>query len=87
VDLAANAESLGARVIRTGSIPELNDALKEAKASERTTVIYVPADRYEGVPDYDARWDVPVAEVSGMQTVKDAREGYEKSKQTERRYL
>jgi 3D-(3,5/4)-trihydroxycyclohexane-1,2-dione acylhydrolase (decyclizing) len=87
VDLAANAESLGARVIRTGSIPELNDALKEARASERTTVIYVPADRYEGVPDYDARWDVPVAEVSEMQTVKDAREGYEKSKQTERRYL
>jgi 3D-(3,5/4)-trihydroxycyclohexane-1,2-dione acylhydrolase (decyclizing) len=87
VDLAANAGSLGARVIRTGSIPELNDALKEAKGESRTTVIYVPADRYEGVPDYDARWEVPVAEVSEMQTVKDAREGYEKSKQTERSYL
>ncbi len=87
VDLAANAESLGAQVIRTSSIPELNDALKQAKQTERTTVIYVPADRYEGVPDYDGFWDVPVAEVSEMETVKQAREGYEKSTQPERRYL
>jgi 3D-(3,5/4)-trihydroxycyclohexane-1,2-dione acylhydrolase (decyclizing) len=87
VDLAANAESLGARVLRTSSISELNDALEESRRESRTTVIYVPADRYEGVPDYDSRWDVPVAEVSEMQTVKDAREGYEQSKQTERRYL
>jgi 3D-(3,5/4)-trihydroxycyclohexane-1,2-dione acylhydrolase (decyclizing) len=87
VDLAANAESLGARVMRTSSVSELNDALEESRRESRTTVIYVPTDRYEGVPDYDSRWDVPVAEVSEMQTVKDAREGYEKSKQTERRYL
>ena len=87
VDLAANAESLGASVIRTSSISELNDALKQAKQTDRTTVIHVPADRYEGVPDYDGFWDVPVAEVSEMETVKAAREGYEKSKQSERRYL
>jgi 3D-(3,5/4)-trihydroxycyclohexane-1,2-dione acylhydrolase (decyclizing) len=88
VDLAANAESLGARVIRTKNIAELEDALAEAKAVERTVVIYVPVDRYEGVPDYESFWDVPVAaEVSEVNSVVAAHEEYAEAKETERRYL
>ena len=86
VDLAANAESLGAYVIRTSTIPELTDALVEAKSVDRTVVIYIQTNR-ETVPDYESQWDVPVAEVSEMEAVRAAREGYEAEKQAERHYL
>ena len=87
VDLAANAESLGARVIRTQDISELRDALGEAKEVDQTVVIHIPVDRYEGVPDYESFWDVPVAEVSEMESVVAARKEYAANKQAERRYL
>jgi 3D-(3,5/4)-trihydroxycyclohexane-1,2-dione acylhydrolase (decyclizing) len=87
VDLAANAQSLGARVIRSTSVGELRDALKEAKAADRTVVIHIPVDRYEGVPSYESFWDVPVAEVSEMESVVSARQEYEENKKAERRYL
>ncbi|MGI9048595.1 MAG: 3D-(3,5/4)-trihydroxycyclohexane-1,2-dione acylhydrolase (decyclizing) [Rubrobacteraceae bacterium] len=87
VDLAASAEALGAQVIRTRNVAELTDALAKAKEVDRTTVIYVPVDRYEGVPDYESFWDVPVAEVSEMDTVVAARQEYAANKQAERRHL
>jgi 3D-(3,5/4)-trihydroxycyclohexane-1,2-dione acylhydrolase (decyclizing) len=87
VDLATNAESLGAHVIRTTSVDEVRDALAEAKTIERTVVIHIPVDRYEGVPSYESFWDVPVAEVSELDTVIEARKEYAANKQAERRYL
>jgi 3D-(3,5/4)-trihydroxycyclohexane-1,2-dione acylhydrolase (decyclizing) len=87
VDLATNAESLGAHVIRAKSIGELKGALSEAKGVDRTVVIHIAVDRYEGVPDYESFWDVPVAEVSGMETVRAAREEYASNRRAERRYL
>jgi 3D-(3,5/4)-trihydroxycyclohexane-1,2-dione acylhydrolase (decyclizing) len=87
VDLAANAESFGARVFRTKTIGELKDALAQAKDAGCTVVIYVPVDRYEGVPTYESFWDVPVAEVSEMDSVAAARKEYAESRKAERRYL
>jgi 3D-(3,5/4)-trihydroxycyclohexane-1,2-dione acylhydrolase (decyclizing) len=87
VDLAANAESFGARVFRVKTVAGLHGALKEAKGADRTVVIHVPVDRYEGVPTYESFWDVPVAEVSEMDSVIDAREEYARGRQAERRYL
>jgi 3D-(3,5/4)-trihydroxycyclohexane-1,2-dione acylhydrolase (decyclizing) len=87
VDLANNAQSLGARVIRAEDISGLKEALTEAKDADRTVVIYVPVDRYEGVPNYESFWDVPVAEVSEMESVVAARKEYAANKQAERRYL
>jgi 3D-(3,5/4)-trihydroxycyclohexane-1,2-dione acylhydrolase (decyclizing) len=86
VDLAANAESLGAYVIRTRTIPELRDALERAKDVDETVVIYIRTNR-ETVPDFESQWDVPIAEISEMDTVRAAREGYEAQKEAERRYL
>ena len=64
VDLAANAESLGARVDpRRDDRRAARRARTRAKAETRTTVIAVATDRYEGVPGYESWWDVPVAEV------------------------
>jgi 3D-(3,5/4)-trihydroxycyclohexane-1,2-dione acylhydrolase (decyclizing) len=86
VDLAANAESLGAYVIRTSTIPELRDALERAKDVDKTVVIYIRTNR-ETVPDFESQWDVPIAEISEIGTVRAAREGYEAEKEAERRYL
>src|SRR5215203_4280224 len=86
-DLATNAESLGAHVIRAQNIEDLKKALGVAKDVDRTVVIHILVDRYEGVPDYDSFWDVPVAEVSEMESVAAAREEYAANTESERRYL
>jgi 3D-(3,5/4)-trihydroxycyclohexane-1,2-dione acylhydrolase (decyclizing) len=87
LDLATNAESLGARVIRTETIAELRAALEAAKAETRTTVVSIAVDRLEGVPDYDSWWDVAVAEVAETASVREAREAYVEARNAERRYL
>ena len=87
VDLPKSAESLGAYVIRTENIEDLKKALADAKGVDRTVVIHIPVDRYEGVPDYDSFWDVPVSEVSEMESVTSARKEYAQNKKEERRYL
>jgi 3D-(3,5/4)-trihydroxycyclohexane-1,2-dione acylhydrolase (decyclizing) len=84
VDLAANAESLGAHVFRAGSVDELRDALVAAKNVEETVVIRVEVDRYEGMPSYDSWWDVPVAEVSEVDAVRRARADYEQARRRQR---
>jgi 3D-(3,5/4)-trihydroxycyclohexane-1,2-dione acylhydrolase (decyclizing) len=78
VDLAANAESLGALVHRVSDRATLEAALAAARSADRTTVIYVPVDRDKGVPGYESWWDVPVAEVSEQPAVR-ARRGRKRS--------
>jgi 3D-(3,5/4)-trihydroxycyclohexane-1,2-dione acylhydrolase (decyclizing) len=87
VDLAANAESLGARVIRCGGIDDLRTGLEEAKQEAGTIVLYLEVDRYTGVPDYESWWDVPVAEVSAVDSVRAAREAYEDARARERPHV
>jgi 3D-(3,5/4)-trihydroxycyclohexane-1,2-dione acylhydrolase (decyclizing) len=87
IDLAANAESLGARVVRAETIGDLRDALDASKSSSGVTVIVVATDRSRGIPGYESWWDVPVAEVSEAATVRAAREQYEHAKLAERRFL
>jgi len=87
VDLAANAASLGADVIPARTRAEIRDALKTARASNRTTAIVVPVDRYQGVPGYESWWDVPIAEVSTVEEVNSARESYVRQRARERQFL
>ena len=87
VDLAANAESLGARVIRTRTITELRRALADARGADGPVVVHIEADRYAGVPNYDSWWDVPVAEVSDEGAVRSAREAYERAREEQRVHL
>jgi 3D-(3,5/4)-trihydroxycyclohexane-1,2-dione acylhydrolase (decyclizing) len=79
VDLAANAESLGAKVIRCASVEELRRGLEAAKGEDSTVVLAIEVDRYEGVPGYESWWDVPVAEVSEVDAVQVARAAYEQA--------
>ncbi len=53
VDLAANAASLGAHVIRATGIGEVKQALAAAREIDRTTVIAVEVDREQRVPGYE----------------------------------
>ncbi len=84
VDLAANARSLGARVLEARTYDEFVKAYAAAKESDITTVVYVPSDRYVSVPGYESWWDVPVAEVSEMEGVRAARAEWEQMRAKER---
>ena len=82
VDLATNAESLGARVFRTTDIPSFKKALENAKKESKTTVIYIETVPERKMAGYGyAWWDVPIAEVSESDAVKKAREAYLKHKE------
>ena len=87
VDLAANAESLGADVLRTRTIEEFRVALGKARASARTTVVHVEADPLSPVPSSESWWDVPVAEIAALPSTQRARDTYEQAKQRQREDL
>jgi len=50
-------------------------------------VIAIEVDRYESVPGYEAWWDVPVSEVSQVESVRAAREEYEAARKDERSHV
>ncbi|AGL18272.1 3D-(3,5/4)-trihydroxycyclohexane-1,2-dione acylhydrolase (decyclizing) [Actinoplanes sp. N902-109] len=87
VDLAANAESLGAAVIRCRSVADLVDGLNRARDADRLTVVHVETDPLSPVPSSESWWDVPVSEVSELATTRDARAGYQSAKRAQRPYL
>ncbi len=84
VDFAANAASLGAQVERATTREDLERVLELARQNDRTTVIVVEVDKEVRVPGYESWWDVPVAEVSEMESVNQARESYETGRKRER---
>jgi 3D-(3,5/4)-trihydroxycyclohexane-1,2-dione acylhydrolase (decyclizing) len=87
VDLAANAASLGADVIRTTTIDDFRSALQKAREATRTTLVQIETDPLAGGPSSEAWWDVPVAEVAALESTKQARAEYEANKPSQRRYL
>jgi 3D-(3,5/4)-trihydroxycyclohexane-1,2-dione acylhydrolase (decyclizing) len=87
VDLAANAASLGARALYSSTIEEFESALREAVASEVTTVVQVETDPLVPDPSSEAWWDVPVAEVAALESTRVARAAYERDKTTQKTYL
>jgi len=87
VDFAANAASLGARVIAAGDRASLSGAIAEARASRETTVVVVPVDRNARVGGYECWWDVPVAEISTLESVRRARQQYDRARARQRHLL
>jgi 3D-(3,5/4)-trihydroxycyclohexane-1,2-dione acylhydrolase (decyclizing) len=78
VDLAANARSLGAHVIEVHSRSELEDAVQQAKAATHPgpVVIHVQTDPTVHAPDSGSWWDVPVAQVSELESTRAAHAAY-----------
>jgi 3D-(3,5/4)-trihydroxycyclohexane-1,2-dione acylhydrolase (decyclizing) len=87
VDLAANAESLGARVIRCRTIAELTEGLKQAREADRLTVVHIETDPRSPVPSSESWWDVPVSETSELDSTREARTAYHDAKRAQRSYL
>jgi 3D-(3,5/4)-trihydroxycyclohexane-1,2-dione acylhydrolase (decyclizing) len=87
IDFVANAASLGAAASRVRTLDELRQALVAARATPRTTVTVIEVDRNVRVPGYESWWDVPVAEVSEMESVRSARTAYEKGVRRERHFF
>ncbi len=87
IDFAKNCESLGAHVIRAKDREEFSRAMAEAKAHQGGPVcIVTEVDRRQRVDGYGSWWDVPVAEVSESESVKQAREAYVAYKERESYY-
>ncbi|MFK4087773.1 3D-(3,5/4)-trihydroxycyclohexane-1,2-dione acylhydrolase (decyclizing) [Kribbella sp. NPDC020789] len=87
VDLAANVRSFGIEVLDVQSRDELEKAIHTAKAATGPIAIHVTTDPLIGAPDSEAWWDVPVSEVSELQSTQAAAASYEESKKAQQSYL
>jgi len=80
VDLAMNARSYGLDVVEIepspSAIEDLKAAVAAAKASERATFIHINSDPLIYAPDGEGWWDVPVPEVSTLESTNQARAEY-----------
>jgi 3D-(3,5/4)-trihydroxycyclohexane-1,2-dione acylhydrolase (decyclizing) len=85
VDLAANAASMGATVLKSHTVKELKKALDESRKIKNTTVIYVETDKQKRVEGY-SWWEVPVAQVSELPKVKEAYKQLTKNKLKQKYY-
>ncbi len=87
IDFAANAASLGANVIKASTKDEIVQALEKAKTFDKTTMIAIDIDPEEYAPGYDSWWDVAVPEVSGIESVQEARKNYVEMIKKEKYFL
>lgn len=86
VDLASNAESLGAIVLKANNIDELKESLIKAKQTDRTTVVYIETDREKRVGGY-AWWEVPISEVSQIKTINESYKKLTENRKKKKLYL
>ncbi|MGH9432080.1 MAG: 3D-(3,5/4)-trihydroxycyclohexane-1,2-dione acylhydrolase (decyclizing), partial [Terriglobia bacterium] len=87
VNFAANAQSLGAKARLVRTRDELKEALEESRSSSHTTVTVIEVDSTLNVPGYESWWDVPVAEVSQLESVRAARKEYDQARKKERYFF
>ncbi|MBI5083082.1 MAG: 3D-(3,5/4)-trihydroxycyclohexane-1,2-dione acylhydrolase (decyclizing) [Acidobacteria bacterium] len=86
VDFAAICSGLGARTVRARTLAEFESALVELRGHPSTTAIVIEVDKEMRVPGYESWWDVPIAEVSEIDSVARARAEYEQAVKKERRH-
>lgn len=86
VDFVALAAGLGAHAVRARTREELTAAVEAMREHPRTSVVVIEVDKEERVPGYESWWDVPVAEVSTIAGVQEARARYEEAVKKERRH-
>jgi 3D-(3,5/4)-trihydroxycyclohexane-1,2-dione acylhydrolase (decyclizing) len=84
IDFRAHAASLGALAEKAASLAELEDALRRARAAERTTVVVIDTDPRAATEAGGHWWDVAVPEVSERAEVRAARSAYETALRNQR---
>ena len=77
VDFKKHGESMGALGFYARTEDDIRAAVAAARAHDGVTVIHVAVSPDKRAPGYESWWDVPVAAVSGSDTVNAAREKYE----------
>ena len=87
IDLAANVESLGAEVIRCKGIDDFREAIERVKTIPHTVAIHIESDPLAPVPSSESWWDVPVSQVSDLDSTQNAYKAYEEHKSRQRPYL
>ena len=79
IDFAAHAASLGARARKVDSLAQLEEALRQARTADRTSVIVIDTDPLATTDAGGHWWDVAVPEVSTRSEVNAARRRYEEA--------
>ncbi|OIQ31130.1 MAG: 3D-(3,5/4)-trihydroxycyclohexane-1,2-dione acylhydrolase (decyclizing) [Alphaproteobacteria bacterium MedPE-SWcel] len=86
VDFVAHAAAMGAVAEKVATPAELGEAFKRAKASEKTTVIVMDVDAYEGwTTEGHAWWEVGTPHVTESDRVRAAHEEWESTRSRQRR--
>ncbi|MGB5871812.1 MAG: 3D-(3,5/4)-trihydroxycyclohexane-1,2-dione acylhydrolase (decyclizing) [Albidovulum sp.] len=86
VDFAAHAAAQGAATETVSGPAELGEAFKRAKASDRTHVIVMTVDPYEGWTNGGHTWwEIGTPQVSNSEKVRQAHTDWEASRQKQRR--
>ena len=86
VDFAAICQGLGACTVGVRTREELVTALENMKRHDRTSAIVIEVDKEARVSGYESWWDVPISEVSEIESIRQARAEYEKAVKKERRH-
>ncbi|MBZ5593890.1 MAG: 3D-(3,5/4)-trihydroxycyclohexane-1,2-dione acylhydrolase (decyclizing) [Acidobacteriia bacterium] len=86
VDFLALSSGLGACAVRVTTHDEFEHALENMRRHDRTSVIVIEVDKEMRVPGYESWWDVPISEVSEIESIRQARAQYEQAVKKERRY-
>jgi 3D-(3,5/4)-trihydroxycyclohexane-1,2-dione acylhydrolase (decyclizing) len=84
VDFAALCEGFGARTIRARTREDLEKAIDSMRPESRTTAVVIEVDKEMRVPGYESWWDVPISEVSELESIRAARTTYEQAVKKER---
>lgn len=86
IDFAQNAASMGARTWSANSPDEVRQALREARAETRPSVIVVQTEKYRYLPGSGVWWDVAPAEVSQDRVTQKLRAEYEEGRRKLQRF-
>ncbi len=87
IDFAAICAAMGAFTVRVNDIAGFRAALHDTRGVDGPVAIVIETDREARVGGYESWWDVAVAEVSTMETVRAARDGYVEHLEKERNFF
>lgn len=87
MDIAANIRSYGIDVAEVASTADFRQAFREAQENPEACAIVVRTDLYGPNPPGIGWWDVPVSQVSTLESTQQAYEQYEQARRHQRDHL
>ena len=86
MDFAKLCQGYGAKTVRVRTRAEFEAAVAAMASESVTTAVVIEVDKETRVPGYESWWDVPISEVSGIESIREARAKYEVDVQKERHH-